>query len=241
MGVKGGIMNRSSNHPPSQPRNGHNHGRRVSQRGLLSIAMLLVSLSALGFAMLGGTKVVFDILGDNQNSTGMTSKILVIGLAYVVGWFTAMVATRVYGNLVLPMLIKWLTWACLAAVCFLYVETLQRLYLQQYGIEKFFKYLMVMAAGLGAMVGLHLIIEDHDLRPFSIPLLIISMIQLGLIVFRYVFTMANPAYLWLDLVFFFGMTAFSILMLAHLGLLEPLRTQFTNYFDRNSKAIRTQD
>jgi len=233
-------MNHSSNHPPSQPRNGH-RGRKVSQRGLLSIAMLLVSLSALGIAMLGGVKTILDIFGDNPNHMGLAVKVIVIGLAYIVGWLTAMVAIRVYGNLVLPMLIRWFAWGCLAAICILYVEILQRLYLQQYGVEKFFKYLMVMAAGLGAMVGLHLILEDHDLRPFSIPLLIISVIQLGLIVFRYVFTTANPAYLWFDLVFFFAMTAFSVLMLAHLGLLEPLRTQFTNYFDRNSLAIRTQD
>jgi hypothetical protein len=30
-------------------------------------------------------------------------------------------------------------------------------------------------------------------------------------------------------------------MLARVGLLKPLRTRLTNYFDRNSKAIRTED
>jgi len=92
------------------------------------------------------------------------------------------------------------------------------------------------------MVGLHLIIEDHDLRPFSVPLLFINMIQLGLIVHRYVFKpLETPGYLWKDLLFFFGMSAFSIFTLAHIGLLSPLRTQLTNYFDRNSRAIRMKD
>ena len=91
------------------------------------------------------------------------------------------------------------------------------------------------------MIGLHLIIEDHDLRPLSIPLLIISLIQLGLIVFRYVFTDANPTFLWKDLFFFLSMAAFAYLMLAHIGLLKPLRTRLTNYFDRNSKVIRTEN
>ena len=91
------------------------------------------------------------------------------------------------------------------------------------------------------MVGLHLIVEGHDLRPLSIPLLVISMIHLALIVFRYVFTPANSAYLWTDLVFFLMMAAFGYLMLAHTGLLAPLRMQLTYYFDRNSRVIRTED
>jgi hypothetical protein len=87
-----------------------------------------------------------------------------------------------------------------------------------------------------------LIIEDHDLRPLAIPLLILTLIELGMIVFRYVFTTgADPAYLSRDLFFFFFMAAFSILMLVHLGILEPLRIQFANYFDKSSKALRSKD
>jgi len=121
------------------------------------------------------------------------------------------------------------------------VLVLQRLYDQNYHLLHFWAYPIIVAAGLGAMVGLHLIIEDHDLRPFSMPLLIISMIQLGLIVFRYVFTPANPTYLWKDLLFFLAMAGVGFLMLAHIGLLMPLRVRLTNYFDRNSKVIRTDD
>jgi hypothetical protein len=166
---------------------------------------------------------------------------MVIGLAYGVGWITAMIAIRVYGNLVLPFIINYMIWGCLIGVCALYVLILQRLYDQSYNLLRFWAYLTIVASGLAAMVGLHLIIEDHDLRPFSIPLLIISMIHLGLIVFRYVFTVANPGYLWTDLLFFLSMAGFGYLMLAHIGLLSPLRMQLTNYFDRNSKVIRTED
>jgi hypothetical protein len=67
------------------------------------------------------------------------------------------------------------------------------------------------------------------------------MIQLGLIVYRYVFVGGNSIYILGDLFFLFGMSGISIMMLAHVGLLNPLRTQFTNYFDRNSVSIRTQD
>jgi len=214
---------------------------------MLSIVMLLVSLVALGIAILGGAKVVFDILADKSDTPTsvvvILVQVIVIGVAYLVGWVTAMVAIRVYGNLILPILINWITWGFLLGVCYLYIAILKRMYNQPEELGRFLKYLVVMAGGLTALVGLHLIIEDHDLRPFAIPLLIISLIQLGMIVIRYVFDIedVNPGFLWKDLVFFFTMTTVSISMLAHWGILEPFRNKLTNYFDRNSTSIRTRD
>lgn len=236
-------MSRSPNPTPRRP-SSLLSGYKLSQRGLLSILMLVASMGALGIALLGGARLILDILGsglENSLST-LPSKALVIAVAYAVGWISAMVAIRVYGNLVLPIIIHYLIWACLIGVCALYVLILQRLYDQSYNLLRFWAYLAIMAAGLGAMVGLHLIIEDHDLRPYSIPLLIISLMQLALIVFRYVFTNdANQGYLWMDLLFFAAMAGFGYLMLAHIGLLNPLRKQLTVYFDRNSTVIRTEE
>jgi hypothetical protein len=235
-------MNHSSNgHPPTQPRN----GRKVSQRGLLSIAMLILSMGAFGIAALAGAKMVLEVLGGASSTpiVIVLVQIIVVGLAYAVGWTTAMVAIRVYGNLILPMLIKACSIGCLIAVCYLYLVILKRMYAQPDDLGKFFKYLMVMAGGLVALIGLHLIVEDHDLRPFSVPLLLMSLSQLGLIVFRYVFDTKdlNAGFLWKDLVFFFMMSSVSVSMLAHWGILEPLRKQLTNFFDRRGKIMRSQD
>lgn len=219
------------------------HGA-ISQRGLLSIAMLLFSVGGLAIAMLAGLKMVYDVftVGLLNSLSGMGIKVIVVGLAYMVGWSTAMLAIRVYGNLVLPFIINLFIWGCLIGICVLYLLILQRLFSQQYDAARFMAYLLIMGAGLAAMVGLHLIIEGHNLRPLALPLLIINLIQLGLIVLRYVFTSnANPAFLINDLVFFAVMTAASVFMLAHIGLLAPLRARLTNYFDRNSTAIRTED
>jgi hypothetical protein len=64
-----------------------------------------------------------------------------------------------------------------------------------------------------------------------------------MIVFRYVFDTVGvkPGFIWKDLVFFFMMITVAIGMLAHLGLLEPLRGQLANRFDRNSRSMRSQD
>ncbi|MDL1911107.1 hypothetical protein FBQ81_10555 [Chloroflexi bacterium CFX6] len=232
---------KSTSPSPTQPRKGNGHS--ISQRGMLSLAMSVVSLSALGISMLGGAKLAYDVLANPDGTkTNLFAAALALGITYLVGWLTAMVAIRVYGNLILPILINLLMWGCLAGICYLYVEILVRLYDQKYGFWQFWKYVFVMLAGLTVLVGLHLIIEDHNLRPFSIPLLFVSLIQLGLIVLRYVFIGSeHPFYILADLFFLFGMSAFSALMLAHVGLLDPLRTRFTNYFDRNSTSIRTQD
>ena len=197
---------KSASPSPTQPhgKNGH-----VSQRGMLSIVMLLVSLGALGIAMIGGAKMAYDLLGpSNEPQPGLIAAVIALGITYSLGWLTAMVAIRVYGNLILPILLNLLMWVCLAGICFLYVEILERLYFQQYNLGRFIKYVFVMIAALAVLVGLHLVIEDHNLRPFSFPLLFLSVIQLGLIVYRYVFVGGNSIYILGDLVFLFGMSGF---------------------------------
>ena len=235
---------KSTSHSSTQP---HGKNGNLSQRGMLSLVMLFVSVGTFSIAGISGFKLIISILSDDPEKkisfVVLIAQVIVIGLAYIVGWVTAMLGIRVYGNLILPILIKWFTWGCLLAVCYLYIAILQRMYNQPEQVGKLFKYLIVMAAGLTALVGFHLIIEDHDLRPFSIPLLIISLGQLGMIVFRYVFDVdeVRPGFLWEDLLFFAAMITVSISMLAHWGILEPFRTRLTNYFDKNSVAIRTQD
>ena len=224
---------------PTQPRakNG-----LVSQRGLLSLLMLVISVTALSIALVGGSKLVKDIFNPGGSNVGVFTPMIVLGIAYAVGWLTAMTGIRVYGNLILPILINMFAWVCLAGVCYLYLQILKRLYDQHYQVVNFVKYAMVMLGGLTAMVGLHLIVEDHNLRPFAIPLLIISTFQLGMIVYRYVYIGTDQTfYLFGDLVILFGMSIFSTMMLAHVGLLDPLRISLSNYFDNNSLAIRTQD
>ncbi|MBI2757712.1 MAG: hypothetical protein HYX49_03450 [Chloroflexi bacterium] len=216
---------------------------KVSERGLLSVLTLLISLGALTTALLGGGKLILDIFNDGlfNNLDKIGAKAIVLGLAYVFGWFMAAVSVRVYNNLILPIIINIYTWACLIAVDLLYLKIIQKLYDQKYDIPHYFAYLLIIAAGLAALVGLHLILEGHDLRPYAIPLLLICLIQLAFIVFRYVFTTdAKSLYLLGDLVFFGAMTFFSVLMIAHMGILTPFRRRLTSFFDRNSLVIRPE-
>jgi len=235
-------MNDQQSKSPSQTQPRRRNGQ-VSQRGMLSVVMLFVSVGTLGISMIGGAKLAYDILGpDKDKELSLFAAVIALGVAYLVGWVTAMVAIRVYGNLILPILINWIMWGCMVGICFLYLEIMDRLYAQKYDLWHYWEYILVMAAGLTVLVGLHLINEGHNLRPFSYPLLIISVIQLALIVYRYVFEGSdNNLYLLGDIFFLAGMSAFSMLMLAHVGLLDPIRNRVTTYFDMNSTSIRTQD
>src|SRR5512134_516964 len=116
-------MNSSPNTTPRGPSSPLSRsGNKLSQRGMFSILMLMASILGLGFALLGGAKLVLDIFdGGLVNSfNGLGTKVFVVALAYIVGWLMAMIAIRVYGNLVLPFVINFFIWACLIGVCALY-------------------------------------------------------------------------------------------------------------------------
>lgn len=211
----------------------------VDMRGLLSIATMIVSLGALTVAMGGAGKIVLDIFDDGFTNSlhGLWAKMVPLGLAYLFGWAIALTSIRIFGNLVYPIIIQVYAWLCLTAVSVLYLKIIQKLWLQAYDLTKFLAYMFLLIGGLIVLLGLHLLIEGHDLRPFAIPLLILSVIQLFVFVFRYVFTDdANAIYLLGDLTIFFLMISISVLMLAHLGVLASVRSQIDGWFNHNGNG-----
>ena len=224
---------------PTTPRK--NVKGKVSERGLLSVLTLILSIGSLTAALGGGAKLILDVLdmGLKDSLSHLWIRGLVLALAYLFGWLASVISIRVYGNLILPILIQIYAWVTLAGSCLLYLMILQRLFKQGYDFPHYLAYLLTLAAGLTALVGLHLVLEGHDLRPFAIPLLVINLGQLGLIVVRYVFmSELNGLYLLGDLVYFTAMLAFSVLMVAHLGIFNPFRQSITQFFDQNSIVIR---
>jgi hypothetical protein len=91
----------------------------------------------------------------------------------------------------------------------------------------------VLLGGLTALISLHLLIEGHDLRPFSIPLLFICVVQLFAIIRRYIFVGAKTGYLLSNLTIFVVMVSISALMLAHLGMLSFIRDFIDGLFKPN--------
>lgn len=218
----------------------HPHKTGVDTRGMLSIATMFVSLAALTVSMGGAGRLILDIFDDGlaSNLDGIMIKIVVLGFTFFFGWCTGLVSIRAFANLVYPIIVKIYAWTCLVAVCILYIKVIQKLYMQVHDGMHFWAYLMILLGGLLVLISLHLLIEGHDLRPFAIPLLIISVLQLFVIVIRYVFAKnPNGLMLFADFTIFGVMILISALMLMHIGILSPVRDQINEIFIRNEASI----
>jgi len=222
--------------PPIEPKILFTRKHAVDTRGLLSISTMFVSMAALSVSMFGAGRLVIDIFDDGLSTAleGILVKILVLALSFFFGWIMGLVSIRGFGNLVFPIIIKIYAWICLAAVSVLYLKVIRKLYLQAYDGRHFWAYLVMLLGGLTVLICLHLLIEGHDLRPFAIPLLVISVLQLFVIVFRYVFSInPNGFMLFADFSIFIVMISISALMLMHIGILSPLRDQIGSIFDHD--------
>lgn len=205
----------------------------VDTRGMLSLVTMLVSMAALTVSMLGAAKLVVDVFNDglSNNLEGMFVKVVVLGFAFLFGWGVGLVSIRGFGNLVYPIIIKIYSWVCLAAVGMLYIKVILKLFMQAYDALHFWAYLIMLLGGLLVLICLHLLVEGNDLRPFAIPLLIISVLHLFVIVYRYVFTDNPNGWMALgDFTIFTVMISLSALMLMHIGILSPLRDQVDGMF-----------
>ena len=225
--------------PPFPERKTQPRKNGVDTRGMLSAATMIVSLAALTVSMLGAGKLVFTVFDDGLSNSldGILVKVIVLGLAFFFGWGIGLASIRGFGNLVYPMVVNLYAWACLIAVSILYIKVIQKLFMQRYDATHFWAYLIILLGGLFVLICLHLLVEGHDLRPFAIPLLIISVIQLFVIVYRYVFTTdANGWMVISDFVVFIVMISISALMLTHIGILSPLREQIDGMFTSNGNG-----
>jgi hypothetical protein len=240
-----GTSGKAAQEPVSQPRHpGRPPTRRngqPSERGMLSVLILLITAVSLGIAMAGGAWIGVGVLQDGiSNQVGLIARIIATGLAYMVGWIVGLFGIRVLGNLILPFFVKAYTWITLAGICVLQIAIISKLFKQAYSFQKFGMYVIMFGAGLLALIGLHLLIEKQNMVPFSFPMLAISLAHLYLIVFHYVFVPSEKVdyqYLWGDAIFFIITAIVSTLMLAHLGILAGIRDSIDQAFQNRTDHL----
>lgn len=220
---------------PKQPVKNKNH---LSRLGMYSSLSLLIGITSMGVALFSGAWFANAVLGSGP-SDNVFSKVIVVGLAYFIGWIFSAFGIRILGNLILPYAIQVFAWIALGGIVILQFLIISRLYRQEYQLSNYIKYLALFGAGMVALVGLHLILEKHSLRPFGVFILLTSLGHLYSIVYHYIFEgTAVYAKLWGDLVFFFVSFVISLLMLAHFGLLNGMRMLIDRMFDpRTNKFI----
>jgi len=196
---------------------------------------LLISLFSFVLSMAGGAWTALGVLTEGLgNQIGMPTRLVVVGLAYSIGWFVSLFGIRMLGNLILPIFIKAFAWITLVGLCGLQIAIIAKLFRFGYDFPKFTLYLLMLGASLAALIGFHLIIEKHNLIPFSLPILAISLAHLVLIVVHYVFLPLEAdqyRYIWGDAVFLLTTSVIGILMLAHIGILNGFRNRVDRAFN----------
>jgi hypothetical protein len=205
-----------------------------AERSLLSQSTMLAGFASLTLALSGGAWLVWRVLehGGLNNAEMLLAALLPIGLAYLTGWLFSLVSIRAYHNLVFPLIIRYYSWFILAGVLVLYLKVIQKLFLQGYDFPNFVVYNFALLGALSALFGLHLLPEEHELRPFSIPIFLVGLLQLGAMLGRYViFPVSGYGVFILGDVFVFAlMQIIAGLMLAHTGVFNPLRNSITDFF-----------
>ena len=205
---------------------------------MLNAAVLLISSLSLGIALTSGAWIGFGVLQNGMgNQPGLIARIAATGLSYLVGWIVGLFGMRKLWNLILPFVIKAYAWVTLSGIAFLQIAIISKLFKQAYSLEKFVAYVIMYGAGLAALIGIHLLIEKHNLVPFSFPILIISLAHLYFIVFHYVFVPNGKVkyeFIWGDITFFLITSIVGVLMLAHLGILTGLRNRIDRKLGENT-------
>lgn len=202
--------------------------------------MMVVGASTLLISMLGAGKLLWEILSNGLPGMDMLgAKLLWVVIPFLVGWTVSLIDIRVMNNLVLPLIIRGFIWLTLFGILAIYVRTINRLYTETFSVDHYLRYSLVFAAGFAVLVALHLLIEDHDLRPYSMPILVMALIHLLVAVFHYVFQDGDPAFVMGDVIYFFFMLIIFTLMALHLGLLNPFRRSVDRLFQRAEENLQS--
>jgi hypothetical protein len=212
-----------------------------SERSFLSQSTMFAGFVALTLAMLGGVWLIWKVLDNGlmNNLDMVLVGMIPIGLAYLAGWMFSIISIRAYNNLVFPLIVRYYSWFTLTGALVLYIKVIQKLFTQGYQFANFLAYNFILLGVLLALFGLHLLPEEHDLRPFSVPIFLVGLLQLWVMISRYVFfpVKGNGIFIFGDIFIFAIMQTIAGLMMAHNGIFNPLRKSIADFFRDRGKVF----
>jgi len=175
-------------------------------------------------ADIGGLgKLAYDIVVINDLSDAFFKVILLV-VVFVFGMGLGVLSIRGFDNWAFRSVARFFAWVYLGIACLSYFGITVVLYRQAYSIEAFGTFVLVMITELLAILSLHVVIEDHDIRPFSYPIFAVAAIQAFLALHRYVLvSVPVSAYLAGDLFFFLGMTLVGSAMLGDIAFASLIK------------------
>jgi hypothetical protein len=195
-----------------------------------------LTLSAIGLLadILGIGKVAYDVIVQGQLAD-LGFKLVVLVIVFLFGIGLGVISIRGFQNTSLLVIARFYAWVYVAIVCLSYFGVALLLHRQCYNLGTYVAFVLVILAELLAVAALHVVIEEHDIRQFSIPVLTVCLVHAILVVYAYIFT-AVPVSLYLagDLLFFTAMTLVGSAMLGDIGF----RTMLSRLWLEVDKGIR---
>jgi hypothetical protein len=183
-----------------------------------------LALSAIGLLadILGIGKLAYDVIVVRQLSN-LGFKLVVLVLVFLFGIGLGVISIKGFQNTNLLTIAEFYAWVYVAIACLSYLGIALSLNRQGYTFGTYVAFVLVIVAELLAMYALHVVIDDHDIRQYSIPILSICLVHAILIVYAYVF-IPVPVSLYLagDLIFFIAMTLIGSAMLGDIGFATML-------------------
>jgi hypothetical protein len=198
----------------------------------MSLVVMAIGWLILTVAMVGGGKVLWDVLSDglaNKKMESLSAQVIALGLAFVIGWIVSLINIRSMGNLILPRVIRLYITFTLAGIVLIYLRVALKLLTEIFVTEQYLRYTIVLLAGFFALSFLHLLVENFHTGPLAFVLLITGMLHLLAIVFHYVFLEGDPKFIGGDVYFLVFILIMAGLLGSNLAFLNPIRSMLNGF------------
>ncbi|GAB4483885.1 MAG: hypothetical protein OHK0031_07610 [Anaerolineales bacterium] len=222
--------------PDTQKTHRHDQGR--SQ---LSQFSMVLGLAGLTMAFLGSGKLIWDVL-QGAEIGGLPEKIVLLTVTFLFGWVACLVSIRSLENLVLPYILRGYSLLVVASILLIYARVIFKIFDGSYDPAKhLLRYSGLLVVGFVVLIALGLLLEHYDMRPLSYPLLAGAAFHLFTIVVYYFFMFGSkPEAIRGHIFFFLFILMIAILMLVHLGILNPARQLIDILFARDKKSLHLE-
>lgn len=182
---------------------------------------------------MGIGKLAYDVIVERELSD-LGFKLVVLVLVFLFGIGLGVVSIKGFQNTNLLMIAQFYAWIYVAIACLSYFGIAFALNQKGYTFGTYVAFILVIAVELLAMYALHVVIDNHDIRQYSIPILTVCLVHGILIVYSYVFV-AVPVSFFLvgDLIFFTAMTLVGSSMLGDVGF----ATMLSRIWDEANKSM----
>jgi hypothetical protein len=231
----GGVMSNGDNdrHVPPfiekpQPDN---------QAQVVRLVLMLIGFGTLFLSVLGAGKILWEFLTKVKSTDVkpdpeiMVVKLLWLGILFLVSWVVSLINIRILHSWLHPLMIRGFIWLTIGGILALYARIIYKFYNEEFLSGQYPRYLGVLAAGFTVLVILQLL-EEQDLRLYSLAVLPLTLIHLLTAVLHYVFRNSNNlSFAMGDAFWLFFMLIMFVLIL----LLAPLQQMFERAIPRNDR------